>query len=190
MKLTSQVLNGMKNVCHSCLQELEAAHTFKLKCDKLNYASRDAASTQSLCELCGESVKNAELKQHHDVCSKKRLPVRTHGKTQMTQAKEKAKINITREALRFRIAAKKGNMWKVQKLERTEKMDKATKTTKTESNPNAFVCPYCKYQFLNDGGLRSHMMWHRIKKNKNQCSSCERSFLHGVDLRKHEKFDH
>lgn len=183
-----QIVRVMNNICQQCNAELQTAHTFKLKCDRLNYDGRDATPKQELCEMCG---KLESLDQHRDICRKIKptVQVQTHDKPKAKKVEQtKPKINAGRDSLKFRMSTKNGNKWKVEKMERSRKMGKASMGVKSE--PDVPVCPYCKFRFINVGGLRAHMMWHKIRRFPNQCSSCELSFLSDIDLRKHEKFDH
>lgn len=179
----------MKNICQTCNEELETAHTFKLKCDKLNYEDGDRVPKQVLCELCGKTFKNAEsLDQHHDGC-RKNTPI-FHTQTQhqsQTKPMKKAeavkpKCNAAQGSLKFKISTNKENIWKV------EKIDKAMNPIK--SDENGLVCPYCKYRFVNTSGLGTHMSWHKIRKNKFKCSKCALSFINEIHLRNHDKHDH
>lgn len=176
----------MENVCQTCIGQLEIAFNFKLKCDKLNYEpSQDTATMRALCEICGETFQNAEsLESHRGACPK--------GKStdqQKSQAEEhetsKKKSEIRRKPLKLRISAKNGVFLQTKY---TEKVEKASKDV--EPNRNEFVCPYCKFKFLNSGGLHSHMMWHKIRKTKYKCKECKLTFLNDLDLRKHFKYDH
>lgn len=166
------MLNVINNICQTCIEELETAHTFKLKCDQLNYECR---KTPSLCEICGITFKNLEiLEQHRGKC---------HTKKSET-LKRKSDIGGG-DSLKFRISTKKGM---VTKIKRSEKNDNAVKDVKMKSNQ--FVCPHCEFKFLTAGGLNSHMMWHNDRKKQHKCSECKLMFLNDVDLRKHEKYEH
>lgn len=179
----------MGNICQTCIEELETAHTFKLKCDQLNYECRDTVPKQALCEICGFSFKNIDLlEQHRDVCRKTKSTAQAHdhGKPHTKKSGiSKQKSNIGDDSLKFRISTKNG---KITQMKRSEKIDKVLKDVKSKSNE--FVCPQCEFKFLNAGGLHSHMMWHDIRKKKYKCSECKLNFLNDVDLRKHEKYGH
>lgn len=183
-----QIVNVMGNICHTCLEELETAYTFKLKCDKLNYENRDTAPKQALCEICGKTFKNIKsLKQHRDVCRKCKSTDQTHDKSHTKKCETpKHKSNIGGDgSLKFRFTT---NKWEVTQMKRSPKVDNALQDLKLKTNE--FVCPYCEFKFLTAGGLHSHIMWHKIRKRKFRCSECKLVFLNDVDLRKHEKYEH
>lgn len=184
-----QIVNVMNTICQQCINELEIAHTFKLKCDKLNYHDRDAAPKQELCEMCGQIFRSAEfLEQHRELCRKTdpRVNAQTHNKQKAKKielAKPQPRTNAAKNSSKSRTNAKSINHWKVERLERSGKVV-------VKSEQNGLVCPYCRVQFMAIGGLQSHIMWHRITKFKHKCSSCELSFINDNQLRRHATLDH
>lgn len=124
-----QIVNSMRNICQTCVKELDIAYSFKLRCDQLNYEGPKITSKRALCEICGQTFKHlASLEQH---CSHGRriVPVdQMHGKKQPKNRGEtpKRKRNIehriARDSLKFRISVKNE---KITPMTRSEKMDKA-----------------------------------------------------------------
>lgn len=176
----------MGNICRTCNDELETAYSFKLKCDLLNYQSRDTAPKHALCEICGKTFGNVEaLEQHRGPCRQSKSTGQTLPKKAETSKQETNFERIERMPLKYRISVNKGKMTQ---LKHTEKVKKALKDE--GSDCIEFVCPKCEKKFLNYTGLSVHIQWHKMKKNKHKCPKCELEFLNNSILRKHLIYDH